>query len=182
MKLLKNRVFAIILCVAAVLGSTCISAAVRLNRQSDELIKLFYSGLNREESISSGLSRLCQTGNDICLIADSYGIDTSSVKSLSGQLQTMLSSESGDISDICQRYSAYSFELKKLREALLGTELTQRHIQMMDGCIKAMDDAEKAIAASSYNSKVTSLQKSFDSFPEVIFTSLFDIHTPAKFL
>lgn len=181
MKLFRNRVFVIFLCVVVVLGSTCVSASLHLRRQSQELSRLFYDGLNREESISSAISRLCHAGSDMSLIADNYSIDTEPVKNLSSELQAMLSSCSDDISTIYKRYSSYMFELKKLRENLLSLELSQRHIQMINSCAEIMDDAEKAITDSCYNSRITALQKSFNSFPEVIFTSLFDINTPAKF-
>ena len=185
MKLLKRPYFAVLLCILVVLGSTALSAGLKLSGKCGGVIDGFYDGVryNKEDhaAIAHQISELCDVAEDMAVIADNYGINTDSVDQLSSRMRATLNSRSRDISEVSAQYKEFSAALKALESTLHSSGLSERHTTLMQEYSVDMIDAVQAISGSCYNESVRDFLQRNDRFPAAAIAGLFNIQFPAYF-
>ena len=182
MNILKNPVIAIFLCVLIVLSSTVISINVKLNKKCQEIVDSFYvAKSNSSTSIYGDIVSMYELAEDIIVVADNYGIDTGKLTASISSLKNEVNFNNPEIDDIYEAYSAFYNELWDVELKLSEIQLSQRHMEYMNGAAKQVFELKTSIDNAEYNNTVRTFYKRFDRFPVNIFADIFDIDYPEYF-
>lgn len=186
MSFFKKPFGALLLCVVLVFCSTAVSVKVKLQNRCDEVVDAFYTGVksSRDSTLPSlydQLRELTAIADEICIIADNYGIDTEDVKDYSNWLALALTYSEEDVSYIYSEYSALWKSLKTVEDKLNHTGLSDRHITAMEDYSSRLADVDYNIANAGYNDQVRLFLQKNNRFPTSAFAEMFGVDMPDYF-
>ncbi len=185
MKVLNKAAVDVLLAIMVVIGSTFLSADLKLSGACAAITDGFYDGLRvdgkKQPSVASSLRTLCDTADELAVIGSQYGHDTSVLTERCSVLKKALASEDRDIGGLYLTYADLYSELRSLESELEKSDLSDRHRDDLTALEKKTDDTRTEIENSGYNVSVGLFLRENDRFPARQFASLFHIVFPAAF-
>ena len=184
-KFLQKPVVALLLALLIVVGSTLLSADLKLTRQCEKVINGFYDGVKydgvQHPSIASCLSELCDLAEQMVVIANNYGLETEALTEKTEGLRLSISYRDAFIRLIYSDYSDFNTPLMVLEDALNHTELSDRHSEQMALISEQIAALKSDIASSGYNETVNAFLRRNAHFPTEQLADLLDIDLPELF-
>ena len=181
MKLLKKPVVAILLVALLVVGSTLLSADLKLSRACTRVTDGFYDGIKRQPSAAQAIRALCADAEQMVIIGDNYGIDTAPLSADTAALRQAVGFDNPDIAAVYAAFAPVYTKLKVLENDLQHTDLSERHKEQMAEFAEDIAQCRAQIDASGYNESVSSFLRKNRHFPTPQFAALFGIDYPAYF-
>ena len=181
MKFFKNPVVAVLLTALLVVGSTLISADAKLSRACTRVIDGFYDGVKRQPAAAQAIRALCDDAEQMVIIGDNYGIDTSPLAADTAALRQTVGFDNPDIAAVYAAFAPFYTKLKVLENDLVHTDLSERHKEQMAEYSADIAQCRAQIDSSGYNESVSSFLRKNDRFPTRQFANLFNISYPAYF-
>lgn len=185
MSILKKRSVALLLAVLIVLGSSAATVSAKINKKSDEVSSLFYSGVKYEgfkhKSISSQLSQITAAADGLVTIASNYGLDTDSVTSANRGMKSALSEGGNSFGAFYSLYDELLIELNKLIYGMQAAELSERDFSGLEQYSAVLKGAGSVIEQAGYNESVREYIDDMSGFPSRIFINLLNIDLPETF-
>ena len=181
MKLLKKPAVAILLVVLLVVGSTLLSADLKLSRACTRVIDGFYDGIKRQPAAAQAIRSLCDDADQMVIIGDNYGIDTAPLAADTAALRQAVGYDNPDVAAVYAAFSPFYTKLKVLENDLMHTDLSERHKEQMAEYSEDIAQSRARIDSSGYNESVSSFLRKNDRFPTRQFANLFNISYPAYF-
>lgn len=185
MKILKNPLLAVLLCVLLVLASTALSVDWKLGRGCEKITAGFYDGLRYKGSarpaVAAGIRELCLTADTMLIIGDNYGLDTAPLREDTEKLREAVSFQNPDIAGVYDAFESFYNKLRLLENELLHADLSQRHDEQMKELAADVSAARSAMDESGYNETVSAFLRKNDRFPARQFARLFGISFPVYF-
>ncbi|MCR5663735.1 MAG: hypothetical protein K6G17_02535 [Oscillospiraceae bacterium] len=148
MKFLRNTVVAILICALVVVGSTFFSVRRNLQPLADDVTDRFFAG----NGIADSLKSLCDSAEGLAGIAESYGLDTSTLVSLSAHLRQDLKKR--DLSEIYDLYQELSSELRRCEAQLSRETLSAEDGAESEHWLALAAQSQEKIGDSDYNARV----------------------------
>ena len=180
-KLFQNPVFAVFLTVLLVVGSTLISANLKLTRACERVTDGFYSGVRRQASAGQAIRTLCTDAEQMIIIGDNYGIDTAPLSADTSALKQAVAWDNPDIAAVYAAFDPFYTKLKILENELTHKDLSDRHSEQMAGLSQEIAECRAQIDSSGYNESVSTFLRKNNRFPTRQFAELFGINYPAYF-
>lgn len=186
MKILKNRLIALLLCVLVVIGSTLLTTNIKLGREAEKVSDGFYKGVTysgyKHPAIAEQLNNICGAADGLASLVTKYGYDVVTLKQCSVELKSMLD----------QRSSAYTTVYAKFRELLdcietlkleySGLGLSERDTSGVEQYLSTVSNATVVIGDSGYNDSVHEFKRSYlERFPAGILARLSGVDAPELF-
>ena len=181
MKLLKKPVVAILLVVLLVVGSTLLSADLKLSRACARVTDGFYDGVKRQPAAAQAIRSLCDDADQMVIIGDNYGIDTSPLSADTSALRQAVGFDNPDVAAVYAAFAPFYTKLKVLENDLQHTDLSERHEEQMAEYTQDIARCHEQIDASGYNESVSTFLRRNNRFPTRQFARLFNITYPAYF-
>ena len=176
MKFFKNRAVALILCVLIVVGATLLNTHVKFGALCRELTDAFYD----EGGIAPDLELLHTEAMTLASIAEANGVDASALRSVTDDLQGMLSQRSIGAAQLYPYYDALNRELKNVSQQLV-TKGCPVDAERFTACLTAISAAQERIRVSGYNAQVRDFLQENDRFPTSILADLAEVSMPEEF-
>lgn len=186
MKFLKNRLVAVLLVALMVVGSTCLSATVKLNKAADKVSDGFYNGVRAggylHPAIGEQLENLCGVVSGVTVVANKYGLDTASITDLRQELGRAVTLRSRDYEKLYSYYSQLTVALDQLRELLMAADISQADAAVLTKYTDTAAALALTIRDAGYNESVSRfVQETMEGFPASLFVRLFALAGPAYF-
>lgn len=176
MKLLKKPLVAWIVCIALVLVATLVNTNVKFGRLCASVTGEFY-GTN---GIAQQLSVLSADADALANVAEGYGVDVDGLRSSSRSLQRGIEYQHG-AAELFQDYDLLRTELTAVQQKLVGFSMSAADQQTVSDCLASITEAQRAIAASSYNEQTWSFLRRYDRFPTSFLAKLAGVDLPEAF-
>ena len=177
MKVLKNPVVALLLTFVIVLTSTLVNTNLKFGRLCRDVTDDFYG----EDGIAAQLSFLRVDAVALAAVAETNGIDASSLQNSADDLQRTLSFSSMSIGWLFQSYDALRKELTVTEQSLLGKSLSDSDAQTVQTLLDRIHREQDKISASDYNEDVRTFLRRYDRFPTHILAKLAGVEMPELF-
>ena len=185
MKLLKKPVVAVLLTVLLGIGSTLLSADVKLSRACTRVVDGFYDGIRykgeKHPAAAQAIRALCADAEQMVIIGDNYGIDTAPLSADTAALRQAVGFDNPDIAAVYAAFAPFYTKLKILENDLQHTGLSERHKEQMAEYSADIAENRSLIDSSGYNESVSTFLRKNDRFPTRQFANLFNITYPAYF-
>ena len=172
MKIFKNKVFALVLCVVLVLASTLLNTRVKLGGMCEELNERFYAS----EGIGDKLQALRAGADALAALAENNGIRADALKDASAALQSLLSQRSVNAGQLHTSYDALRSQL-----SATAAQLKENNVSGADTILSGIQTIQDAISSSGYNAEVREFRSKNGSFFTRFLASLSGVSIPEEF-
>lgn len=187
MKFFKKPGVAFVLTVLIVLCATLISINVKLQAKCDSINDIFYDGVKisgtEYPAMSTPINELCTIGDEVVLMANNYGLDTTDLSSNLRYLKWSMYYNSDDVNYIGSCYSDYIQALKSTVNELNSTGLSSRHSAALAEYETQIDEYTATVTegAKGYNEAVRNFKKSYDKYPTNVWAAMSNTYFPGYF-
>lgn len=186
MKILKNRVVAVLLCILVVIASTLLSTNVKLDREADNVSAGFYKGVTydgyKHPAISDQLNNICGAADGLASVVASYDVDVVALRQYSTDLKDMLNQRTGTYTAVYAKYRELLDCIEALKLELASVQLSERDASGAEQYFSTVSSASEVIGSAGYNDSVQQFKRSYlDRFPGSILAKLAGVDAPELF-
>lgn len=185
MSALSKRSVALLLTAVLVVGSTLLSAHVKLEAKADRVIEGFYTGswagARDAVSPSTHLKNICGAADGLTTIAGSYGLDTEDADWNCELLKQGLNDAEEDIGYLYTCYEDLCAEVDRLAGQMSLMELSQRDASGLEQYRNTIQGARSALASSHYNEQVREFYRVIQDYPAGFLAELTGVTMPEGF-
>lgn len=181
MKLLKNRLFAILLAVLVVVGSTLLNTQTRLGEACAEVEDGFYTSSGAAKSIYAWLGARLDAANGLWTLLINH--DAEAAGTLNAARGTLMDAyEARDIAAMYDANEDLQSAFDSAFTALGGYALTASESDALNDYQVDFAGAQKMIDASEYNSTVLAFERTtLSRFPASLLAPLAGVEAPVLY-
>lgn len=181
MGFLKSKSGAVVLAALVVVGSTLLNTRVKLGAAVDEVEDLFFTDRDGEKCIYSRLEEKLSASNGYAAVLASY--DEEAADTLYHERDSLLwACEDDDIDYMAWCNAELDKAFGDAERALAACELSESDREDAEYYAEIYNGAQKMIEENSYNSSVTSFNRSvYDTFPTEILAAFAGVNAPERF-
>lgn len=185
MKVFKNPVFAVLLCIVLVIASTLLSVHIRFGAKADSVKDGFFIGVENngyaQKSVCSHLQNISSYAAGLATIAKNYDIDTEDLEEANDYLLLSLNYSLDYASYIYYNYTELMKTVNIMVDQLQRTELTERDASGVEQYVNSITGAQTAIENAGYNESVREFLRKYDRFPTNALAALSGVEMPEYF-
>ena len=181
MSFFKKPVTAILLAVILCSGILMVNTQVKLGNEVDAVEDAFFNNVEGQRSIYTRLLEKLQAVNGVWTILNRY--DSDAAQELANEQDYLQwACESTSINSMYYANEDLNAEFSSALRTLEGYELTEDEQADLDSYVETYNGAQKMIEENSYNSSVTSFNRSvYDTFPTEILAAFAGVNAPERF-
>ena len=181
MNFFKKPVVAIILAVILCSSILMVNTQAKLGNEIDAVEDAFFTNVEGQPSIYTRLLEKLQAVNGVWTILNRY--DSEAAQSLADEQDYLQwACESTSINSMYYANEDLNAEFSSALRTLEGYELTEDEQADLDSYVETYNGAQKMIEENSYNSSVTSFNRSvYDTFPTEILAAFAGVNAPERF-
>ena len=184
MKILKHPVVEILLSALIIVGSSFLSARVKLNNEAQKVTNGFYNGIEfdgyRHNSIQSQLENICGAVSGLMTTAKNNKVDTSELAALNDELRSSIADPHSNIASMYSKYSALMSAFDSLVAKLETMPLNERDQKALETYCGTVKGANMVIKESGYNDSVRNYLNDAGGLQK-LFMKLTSAKTPERF-
>lgn len=185
MKFFKRPIVAVLITLVLVVGSTLLSAGLKLQRSSEQIVNGFYDGVRyqgeKHAAVAASLRALCGDAEQLAIIGGNYGLETAPLTADTEALRSALSYENTEIGAIYDVFESFYNKLLVLTNELQHRDLSERHQQQLEQLTADVAAQKAAIDSAGYNESVSAFLRKNNRYPAKRFAALFNIPYPVYF-
>lgn len=185
MKLFKNPVFAVVLCIILIFVSTILSIHIRFGNKADRIKDQLFTGVEVngyiQKPIAAHLQNYTGYASGLATIAKNYDVDTTALTEANDYLQLSLKYSGDYASSIYYNYTELNKEVNSVVDALQRKELSDRDAEGLEQYVNSIAGVHSSIEESGYNDSVREFLRKYDRFPTNALVTLAGVSMPEYF-
>jgi hypothetical protein len=176
MKLFRNPVFATILTIVLVIGSTLLNTRVKFGKLCREASDDFFA----DQGIAEGLESICVDASAVASLAEEKGLDASSLRGALERLREDLK-DARPAAELHQDYMDLRSELSSINAKFMVNGLSEKDSQAVRHLLDSIDAANDKLPDAAYNASVQAFLEKYDRFPTRFLAKLAGVKMPEVF-
>ncbi|MBO6017343.1 MAG: hypothetical protein J6P42_04830 [Oscillospiraceae bacterium] len=178
-KLFESPVFALLLAVVVVIGSTLLNTRIKFGRKCSAICNEFYE---QSDSVSAELRNFCSAAEKVALTAQQAELpDANAALQDVDELRNLLYQQSSDLNSIHALYQQLLSSTFGLEAALSRMELSDTQAAALAAAQHDAAAAKAAIDDSDFNSSARSFLKRYQKFPTPTLAGMVGLNMPCAF-